>query len=92
MYYALCFVKFSGVDYAYTVLYVRSKKAKEPDITIGFLLRKYFEKIYYLSPDLVIKPAIKPKNIAAEIPAAALLSPPVRIPRAPSAASPSFTP
>lgn len=91
MYYALCFVKFNGVDYAYTVLYVRSKKAKEPDITIG-LIGFLFEKIYYLSPDLVIKPAIKPKNIAAEIPAAALLSPPVRIPRAPSAASPSFTP
>ena len=84
----LMLCKINGVDYAYTVLYVRSKKAKEPDITIGFL----FEKIYYLSPDLVIKPAIKPKNIAAEIPAAALLSPPVRIPRAPSAASPSFTP
>ncbi len=28
--------------YRETVLYVRSKKAKEPDITIGFL----FEKIY----------------------------------------------
>lgn len=28
--------------YRETVLYVRSKKVKEPDITIGFL----FEKIY----------------------------------------------
>lgn len=29
------------IMYRETVLYVRSKKAKEPDITIGFLLKKY---------------------------------------------------
>ena len=58
------------------------EKLKESKLEYGDLT---FDKdSRTLSPDFVHRAAISPKTIAAEIPAAALVRPPVRIPSAPS--------